>query len=171
MIAAPYPANDTMTQPNWLIRRVAVIGLLLAVTLAVFTAALLAQPSLQKKARDLMFAAQRPFATYDDKMRLQMGVTYDYLLFVRAHTPESAVILVAPPDYTLPHLGSISIARYFLYPRDAVQQNQADRATHAMLVPGWAPNINLAIPVTRSWGLVDLTTGQVTWMDAGLESP
>jgi hypothetical protein len=85
--------------------------------------------------------------------------------------PESAVILVAPPTYPLPHLGSISIARYFLYPRDAVQQNQASRATHAMLVPGWTPDIGLTIPVTRSWGLIDLTTGQVTWMDAEPESP
>jgi hypothetical protein len=160
-----------MTQRNWLIRRVAVIGLLLAVTLAVFTAALLVQPSLQKKARDLMFAAQRPFATYDDKMRLQMGITYDYLVFVRAHTPESAVVLVPFADYPLPHLGNLSVVRYFIYPRDAVQQNQASRATHAMLLPGWTPDISLTIPVTRSWGLVDLTTGQVTWMDAELESP
>ena len=160
-----------MTQHKWLIRRVAVIGLLLAVTLAVFTTALLVQPSLQKKARDLMFAAQRPFATYDDKMRLQMGIAYDYMLFVRAHMPESGVILVAPPTYPLPHLGSISIARYFLYPRGAVQQNQASRATHAMLVPGWTPDTSLTIPITRSWGLVDLTTGQVTWMDARPESP
>ena len=160
-----------MTQHNWLIRRVAVIGLLLAVTLAVFAAALLVQPSLRKKVRDLRFAAQRPFATYDDKMRLQMGIAFDYLVFVRVHTSESAVILVPPPDYPLPPLGSVSVVRYFIYPRDAVHQDQASRATHAMLAPGWTPDISSTIPITRSWGLIDLTTGQVTWMNAEPESP
>lgn len=166
-----HPEKRAASQPGLWIRRVAVIGGLLVITLALFAAALLVQPSLQKKVRDLRFAARQPFATYDDKMRLQMGIAYDYLVFVRAHMPESGVILVAPPTFSLPHLGSVSIARYFLYPRDAVHQDQASRATHAMLVPGWRPDIGSTIPTTDSWGLVDMGTGQVTWMNTGPERP
>lgn len=165
------PEKRATSQPGLWIRRVAVVGGLLVITLALFAAALLVQPSLRKKVRDLGFAAERPFATYDDKMHLQMGIAYDYVVFVRTHMPESAVILVAPPTYSPPQLGSVSIVRYFIYPRDAVHQDQASRATHAMLMPGWRPEISWTIPTTDSWGLVDLGTGQVTWMNTEPEQP
>ena len=165
------PEKHATSQPSLWIRRVLVVGGLLVITLALFAAALLVQPSLRKKVRDLRFAAERPFATYDNKMHLQMGIAYDYVVFVRAHMPESGVILVAPPTYSPPQLGNVSIVRYFIYPRDAVHQDQAGRATHAMLVPGWRPDISSTIPTTLSWGLIDLTTGQVAWMEAEPESP
>lgn len=145
---------------------------LLVITLAVFAAAWLAQPSLRKKVRDLGFAVQRPFATYDEKMRLQMGMSYDYLVFVRAHAPESAIILIPPPTYPLPHLGNLTVVQYFIYPRRAVHEDQAGRATHVMLVPGWMPgSTSTTVPIARSWGLLDLTTGQVTWMNTESDQP
>ncbi len=154
------------------IRRAAVAGGLIVITLAVFAAALLLQPALRKKVRDLEFTARHPFATFDDKMRLQMGIVYDYLIFVRTHTPESAVIVVPPRTYSPPHLGDPVMVRYFIYPRTAVYEDQAGRATYAMLVPGWTPrSSSITIPFTRSWGLLDLRTGQVTWMNTESNQP
>lgn len=172
MTTANSPEHNPTIQRYLWIRRAAVVGGLLVITLAIFVAALLLQPSLRKKVRDLEFAVRHPFATYDDKMRLQLGITYDYLVFIRAHTPESAVIMVPPRTYSPPHLGDPVMVRYFIYPRTAVHQDQAGRATYAMLVPGWTPGgILITVPITRSWGLIDLAAGQVTWMNTESSQP
>ena len=148
-------------------RRFLLIGGLLIATTAVFTAAMIAQPSLRKKVRDLQFAAAQPLASYDEKMSLQLGISYEYLMFVRSHTAESAVILIPPTTYQPPYVGDKVVVRYFIYPRTAVHEDEASRATHVMLIPDWRP-AGISIPPMASsasaWGLLDVSTGQIARM-------
>lgn len=54
---------------------------------------------------------------YDKKMNKTYGFYYDYMKFVREHTPEDARILTPPQEEPWDAEGNVALSRYFVYPR------------------------------------------------------
>ena len=88
------------------------------------------------------FMIKYPLASYDEKMRYGWGDFYDYMLFIRNNTPEDSVIMFPPMINPWMDVGGGGLIRYFLYPREIVQDMtyvnaQIDnRATYSMLAWG-----------------------------------
>jgi hypothetical protein len=55
--------------------------------------------------------------TYDDKMRKKWGFYYDYMIFVRDHTPPHSTIVIPPQTGHWLSTGNMPLSRHFLYPR------------------------------------------------------
>jgi hypothetical protein len=105
---------------------------------------------------DLIYLIQHPNATYDQKMEHELGKTfYDYVLFIKANTPENSKILIPPwPAYPWPQTGNGVYMRYFLYPRTLVSGDE------------YSPNTDLAKEdfdyVLITWGETPTTSGSYT---------
>ncbi len=70
--------------------------------------------------RNVSYSLSNTKATYDEKMIEKMGFFYEYMQFIKAHTPEDAVIH-KPPKLDPWHMtGNAGLVRYFLYPRKLV---------------------------------------------------
>ncbi len=69
----------------------------------------------------LSFMIRHPLASYDEKMNYGLGDFYSYMLFVRNNTPENAVIMYPPMRNPWNDVGNGGLIRYFLYPREIVQ--------------------------------------------------
>jgi hypothetical protein len=61
--------------------------------------------------------------TYDQKMVAKWGDFYNYMVFVRENTPESAFIMHPPQKAPWLNVGNGGLIRYFLYPRHLVQNH------------------------------------------------
>ncbi len=90
-----------------------------------------------------------PNLTYDQKMQYKLGASYEYLLFLKQHTPENAVILYpsskAFRKKDSPFTQNIDNKIYairFLYPRKLILESDlensiyADKITHVAIVNG-----------------------------------
>jgi len=69
---------------------------------------------------DFAFITTHLSYSYDDKMRRVWGFYYDYMKFVREHTPDDAAILVPPQRDHWLSTGNSGLNRYFLYPRKQI---------------------------------------------------
>jgi len=67
------------------------------------------------------FMVKHPQATYDEKMRYSWGDFYDYMLFIRKNTNENAIIMHPPMKSPWSDVGNRGLIRYFLYPRQLIQ--------------------------------------------------
>jgi hypothetical protein len=67
------------------------------------------------------FMIKNPLATYDEKMRYSWGEFYNYMLFIRKNTNDNAVIMYPPMKSPWSDVGNGGLIRYFLYPRQFVQ--------------------------------------------------
>ncbi len=90
-----------------------------------------------------------PDLSYDQKMQMKLGASYEYLLFLKQTTPEDAIILYPNPKafkkegspFTQEIFNKIYATR-FLYPRKLVLENEieqskyADKITHVAIVNG-----------------------------------
>lgn len=73
------------------------------------------------------FMANKPFASYDDKMREAVGpIFYNHILFVKDYVPEEARILIPPQGFPWPQSGNLSYTRYFLFPRKLANGKEYD---------------------------------------------
>ena len=79
------------------------------------------------------FMIRHPLATYDEKMRYGWKDFYDYMLFLKRNTPEDAVIMFPPMINPWMDVGGGGLIRYFLYPREIIQ-NMTDE--NAEIDPG-----------------------------------
>lgn len=88
------------------------------------------------------FIVMSPTASYDEKMRYGWGNFYDYMLFVRNNTPETATIMFPPMINPWMDVGGGGLIRYFLYPRNIIQDmtnaytDMDSEADYAMLTWG-----------------------------------
>lgn len=57
------------------------------------------------------------YLNYDQKMRFKIGKFYDYTKFVKANTPEDAVIAIPPMSDVWWKTGNGAYIYYFIYPR------------------------------------------------------
>jgi glycosyltransferase involved in cell wall biosynthesis len=159
--------------PRTLLRNVA---LLLPALLLVYCALTL-QPgyswalSMLRSNRTLI--RQNPHATFDQKMQLKLGASYDYLQYVRQSTPPDAVILY-PSKQAFTRQGSPFTqeiynkvyATRFLYPRKLVTEDDLKRGsrygahiTHVAIANGVSPAA-LAVPVDSTYQNVVLAVQQ-----------
>lgn len=65
----------------------------------------------------IVFQINRPSASYDDKMRIELGGFYDCMLVVKSNTPEDATIFIPPQADVWQMEGNEFLVMYFLYPR------------------------------------------------------
>ena len=92
---------------------------------------------------------KHPELTFEEKMKMKLGVDYDYLLFIKQATPENAVILYPSQEAFLKkgspfkrEIGNKLYATRFLYPRLLILESEleesryADRITHVAIVNG-----------------------------------
>lgn len=94
--------------------------------------------------------------TLDQKYQVELKRDYKFIKYVKENTPDSAVILMPPPDVfkntIFNQRGAWGIkskiwSTYFLYPRILIQENERDmypelynRITHAMVINQWGLN-------------------------------
>ncbi len=74
------------------------------------------------------FMIKHPLASYGEKMRQGWGDFYSYMLFIKANTPENAVIMYPPMKSPWDDVGNGGLIRYFLYPREIVQNISDENA-------------------------------------------
>lgn len=74
--------------------------------------------------------------TYDQKMRMQWGTYYNYMVFVKQNTPEDATIIVPPQILPWVRTGNVALDRYFLYPRKLIQYSTEQIPDVASLTKG-----------------------------------
>jgi len=67
------------------------------------------------------FMIKNPQATYDEKMRYSWGEFYNYMLFIRNNSNENAIIMQPPMKSPWSDVGNRGLIRYFLYPRQLIQ--------------------------------------------------
>jgi hypothetical protein len=81
---------------------------------------------------------QYPDLTFEQKMHIKLGVSYDYLLYLKQSTPENAVILYPDPKafrcedspFTQ-EIDNKTYATRFLYPRKIIRAGDAEAGTYA----------------------------------------
>ena len=90
-----------------------------------------------------------PDVSYEQKMALKLGASYEYLYYVRQQTPEDAIILYPSADafrmkgnpFTQ-EIHNKLFATRFLYPRRLIQREElekspyAEKITHVAIVNG-----------------------------------
>ncbi|MDR0976451.1 MAG: glycosyltransferase family 2 protein [Prevotellaceae bacterium] len=110
------------------------------------------------------FIEENPHATFDEKMKLKLGASYDYLHYVRQTTPPDAVILYPsaeafrkPGSPFTQEIYNKLYATRFLYPRKLVTEEElsrgsryATRITHVAIVNGVSPR-SLAVPFDSTY--------------------
>jgi len=118
---------------------------------------------------DLMFLIQHPNATYTQKMEHELGKTfYDYVLFIKANTPENSKILIPPwPAYPWPQSGNGIYMRYFLYPRILVSGNEYE-SNHDLtkekfdyVLIAWGETPTTSGSYTHGWPKFDVKAKEV----------
>lgn len=67
------------------------------------------------------YMIKNPLATYKEKMRYGWKDFYDYMTFVDQVTPENAKIMLPPMINPWWDVGGKGLVRYFLYPRELMQ--------------------------------------------------
>ncbi len=88
-----------------------------------------------------------PYLSYDEKMRIKLHRDYDFVMYVKRNTPDSAVI-VMPPLSVKSIFRKNNGARsklwdeYFLYPRKLVYADEKnnpllEKGTHIMIMNTW----------------------------------
>lgn len=85
----------------------------------------------------------RPGLPYGHKMMARWSPFYQYLEFVKANTPETAVIAHPPWTEPWPQTGHLSLCYYFLHPRHLVRGTREGipwdkRPTHVLVA--WGDN-------------------------------
>ncbi len=79
-------------------------------------------------------------ATYDWKVRSQIGPIFDYYKFVVNNTPESALILGPKQQGQWPDVSNQGFTRYFVYPRNLISEDfegfKKQSPTFAFLIGG-----------------------------------
>lgn len=89
----------------------------------------------------------------DRKYEAKLGFDYKFIIYVKNHTPEDAVILIPPStEFVKKNFNKIGAwgvkskiwSTYFLYPRVVVDQKRieidpsiAEKITHVMIINGW----------------------------------
>ncbi len=68
-----------------------------------------------------------PTASYDEKLRSQVGPIFDYYKFVVAHTPPDALILNPLQQGQWPDVSNQGFTRYFIYPRNLISEDVFDK--------------------------------------------
>ncbi|MDE6491315.1 MAG: glycosyltransferase family 2 protein, partial [Muribaculaceae bacterium] len=107
--------------------------------------------------KNLKFARKNSGLTFDQKMMMKLGVDYEFMMYIKANTPDDAVILYPSPEAFRrdgspfrQEIYNTTFASRFLYPRRLVQDGDmagsvlADSLTHVVVVNGIAPS---AIPL------------------------
>ncbi|MDR0962202.1 MAG: hypothetical protein LBM62_06570 [Mediterranea sp.] len=106
---------------------------------------------------------KHPKATFDQKMQMKLGASYEYLLYIKQETPKDAVILYptvrafkkAGSPFTQEIFNKIYATR-FLYPRKLVTEDElttnkyADKITHVAIVNGEGRQ-HLSYPVDSTY--------------------
>ncbi|MGB3906230.1 MAG: tetratricopeptide repeat protein [Anaerolineae bacterium] len=97
--------------------------------------------TLPSMIEELTFAATHPHLSYAEKMRLQWGVFYDHITFVRDHTAADALIAFVPWQDNISWIpnaaGDVHLMQYFLYPRRVTtlaDEKGRRQLTHVYLV-------------------------------------
>ena len=103
---------------------------------------------------------RNPFLSYDEKMRRKWGDYYDFMVYVREHTPPDAVIAI-PPQSAWPTTGNAGLDSYFLYPRRLVGLDQMADATHVLIVKAEDGSKDV-------WPPEPLPDGEISWMKQDL---
>lgn len=113
---------------------------------------------------------ENPHLSFDDKMTLKLGSTYQYLLFLKEQTTEEATILY-PSSKVFYKEGSPFkheianklFSTRFLYPRKIVLEEElqeskyVDSITHVAIVNGELPKcINYPVKVTEQFGILPI---------------
>ena len=78
---------------------------------------------------------KHPEFTFEEKMKMKLGVDYDYLLFIKQATPENAVILY-PSQEAFLKKGSFLYPRLLILESELEESRYADRITHVAIVNG-----------------------------------
>ena len=138
------PENNDLNLET--LKKSVLLDILLRIAVFVFTLSILANnvftllPWMLEKSN---YMIRHPFATYDEKMRYGWGDFYDYMLFIKLNTPENAVIMYPPMINPWMDVGGGGLIRYFLYPREIVQNitdinaNIDSQADYTMLAWGF----------------------------------
>lgn len=147
------------------------LDILLRIAIFVFTLSILANniftllPWILEKSN---FMIRHPLATYDEKMRYGLGDFYDYMLFIKTNTPENAIIMYPPMIYPWADVGNGGLIRYFLYPREIVQ-NMTDvnteidpQADYVMLAWGFE-NCGDGTDKCKGWPRKEITAEKIIY--------
>jgi len=74
-----------------------------------------------------VFVAQNARLDYDKKMEILIEkLPYDYIMFIKANTPEKSSILLPPQSFPWEKTSNIAYLRYFLFPRMLINGNEKD---------------------------------------------
>lgn len=107
--------------------------------------------------KNLKFARKNSSLTFDQRMMMKLGADYEFMMYIKANTPDDAVILYPSPEAFRKEgspfrqeIYNTTFASRFLYPRRLVQDCDlagsplAGSLTHVVVVNGVAP---AAIPM------------------------
>jgi hypothetical protein len=108
---------------------------------------------------NLSFIFKNPTASYDTKMEYLLGKQfYNYVLFIKANTPENAKILLPP-------------FRYFLYPRTTLNGNEYNsgydlgKERVGYVLVAWGETESTSGGYTHGWPKFDVEADRIIYVD------
>lgn len=94
-----------------------------------------------------IFIAKHLNFNYEQKINEQWGLSYRYLMFVKANTEENSLILIPPQTMIWYATGNAGVVRYFLYPRQVhgtgdIYDKLLDPYSYDYILLAWGEWIN-----------------------------